>query len=212
MNRILLVYMLLVSTIYTTMGQGEWTYKKEKYDTKAYTRSHPDYSIDEYKIETILEADIADVISIMTEEISYTNMFKDLRDLSFIKQTDDLIELYLIKEAPFPARDRDGYFISLFSYDERTRTARIDITCPSTEHHRSGLVEITRCKGFWEFEQLEKNKIALTHQFIADPGGYVPAFILNMLLVNNPLMVIRDLRILLEKEDFKRKEFEFLKG
>ena len=210
-NKFILIAILtfLISNLYS---QGEWKLRKEKYGTQAYTRSHPDYSISEYKVEAEIEAEIADIISIMTEESSYLRMFKDLKDLKFLEQRDDYFELYLVNKAPFPARDRDGYFISQFSYEPNTQTARIDITCPNSEHHRKKYIEITRCQGFWQFHQKENGIVELTHQFIADPGGIVPAFILNMFLVNNPLTTVRDLKLLLEEGNYEKKEFDFLKG
>lgn len=196
----------------TTLCQGEWKFRKENHGVKAYTRSHPDYSISEYRVKAEVNASIAEIISIMTEESSYLRMFKDLEELKFHEQRDDYFELYLVNKAPFPARDRDGYFISQFSYDPTNNTARIDITCPSTEHHRKKYIEITRCKGYWEFYQKDENIVEVTQQFIADPGGFVPGFILNIFLVNNPILTIRDLKILLKEGNYEKKEFDFLKN
>jgi len=204
--------MVVLSCTNYAYPQGEWAFKKEKYGTKAYTRSHPNYSIEEYKVETIIEADIVDIISIMADESSYLRIFQDIIELRFFNQRDDYFEIYLVNEAPFPARDRDGWFISQLSYDPDTKTARVDITCPSSEYHQRKHIEITRCQGHWKFIQLEEGKVSLTQQFIADPGGFVPAFILNIFLVNNPLTTIRDLKKVLKEGSYTRKEFEFLKG
>ena len=202
---------LFVGVMSSVNGQGEWKLRKEKHGVKAFTRSHPDYSISEYKVESEVQGNISDIISIMTEESSYLRMFKDLKELKFYDQRDDYFELYLVNKAPFPARDRDGYFISQFSYDSKNKTARIDVTCPSTEHHRKKYIEITRCQGFWKFVQQEESVVHVTQQFVADPGGFVPGFILNIFLVNNPITTIRDLKILLSEGKYKKKEFEFLK-
>ena len=209
MKRLLLL-IVIISASFLANAQGEWKLRKEKYGVKAYTRSHPDYSISEYKVEAEVKGSISDIISIMTDENSYLRMFKDLEKLKFYKQRDDYFELYLVNRAPFPARDRDGYFISEFSYDPQSNTARIDITCPSSEHHRKKYIEITRCQGFWEFFQKDVDIVEVKQQFIADPGGIVPGFILNMFLVNNPITTIRDLKILLEEGDYVKREFKFL--
>tara|TARA_B100000497_G_C7695043_1_gene424181 strand:- start:4963 stop:5598 length:636 start_codon:yes stop_codon:yes gene_type:complete len=204
--------LLFLGFMLSVCSQGEWKLRKEKYGVKAYTRSHPDYSISEYKVEAKVNSTIADIISIMTEESSYLKMFKDLEELKFYKQRDDYFELYLVNRAPFPARDRDGYFVSQFSYDSKQQIARIDITCPNSQHHRKKYIEITRCQGYWQFHQKNEHEVEVIQQFVADPGGFVPGFILNIFLVNNPINTIRDLKILLKEGLFKKKEFEFLKN
>lgn len=207
-----LLFIVILSCSLSLFSQGEWKLRKEKYGVKAYTRSHSEYSISEYRVEAEVNGTIADILSIMTEESSYLRMFKDLEKLTFYNKRDDYFELYLVNKAPFPARDRDGYFISQFSYNPENNVARIDITCPNSQYHHKKYIEITRCQGFWEFHQKSKDKVDVVQQFVADPGGFVPGFILNIFLVNNPITTIRDLKILLEEGKFERKEFEFLKN
>jgi len=192
--------------------QSEWKLRKEKEGIKAFTRPHKDYSISEYRVEAEMQSDISSIISLLTEENTYIKVFKDLEELKFLKKEDDLIELYLINKAPFPARNRDGFFISQFSYDSIEKVARIELSCPSSNYHKSKFIEIKRCKGFWEFRQKEENLVQLSHQFIADPGGFVPGFIINIFLVNNPILTIQSMRRLLKEGNYELKEFEFMKN
>lgn len=212
-HRSIFVFCLFViSIVGEANSQSEWRFRKEKGGVEAYTRSKEGYSIDEYKVNAEIKGKISDIISIMTAEDSYLNIFNDLSELKFYEQRDDYFELYLVNEAPFPARDRDGYFISEFSYDHTSKTARIDITCPSTDFHQKKYIEITRCEGHWKFIQKEENLVHVEHQFIADPGGFVPGFILNIFLINNPISTIHRLDELLQAGTFESKEFEFLKN
>ncbi|MEE9372077.1 MAG: hypothetical protein V3V00_03400 [Saprospiraceae bacterium] len=210
MNKIHVLALTMLLYPSSFLCQDEWKFKKEKYEIRAFTRPHPDYNIHEYKVETKLSTSIADIISVMMEESSYLKIFKDLKDIKFYNKSDNHLELFLVNKAPFPTRYRDGYFISEFSYDPIKKTARIDITCPSTKYHNKKYIEITRCQGFWEFYQKEENIVNLTHQFVADPGGFLPGFILNIFLVNNPINTVRDLKIILKKGNYQKKEFKFL--
>ena len=65
---------LLVGVMSSVNGQGEWKLRKEKHGVRAFTRSHPEYSISEYKVESEVQGNISDIISIMTVESSYLRM------------------------------------------------------------------------------------------------------------------------------------------
>lgn len=211
MSRLVSIVLFVSFCNTISLAQAEWKFKKESEGIKAYIRPIDDYSIAEYKVTAEIDGRVKDIIALMKEESSYQRLFTDISHLEFFKNEDDRLEMYLVNRAPFPARDRDGYFISLFSYDHSTKTVRVDLDCPSDVHNvKNRHIRITRCKGHWEFKELSEKKIGVEHQFVADPGGFVPAFILNIFLVNNPISTIKRMREEVKDLPYSNHYFKFM--
>jgi hypothetical protein len=56
-----------------------------------------------------------------------------------------------------------------------------------------GLVRVPRTRSRWEFRAQGENATAVVYQQHLDPGGMLPAFILNRAAVDNPLGTLRGL-------------------
>ena len=89
----------------------------------------------------------------------------------------------------------------------------MDIKCVDNEFlrdqgHRGILV--TECGGFWKIKDLKNGKLVIAHQFYADPGGVVPAWIINKRTIDSPIKTIKTLRKLIKKEVYQNRVFEFI--
>ncbi len=103
--------------------------------------------------------------------------------------------MYMHTNAPFPAKDRDGVFRNVFSYLPDRDMLRIDISCVNDGYVASKrLIQIQSCGGFWEVTEKNQDEIFVRHQFVADPGGRVPAFIINLKTVQNPINTLKSIR------------------
>lgn len=59
---------------------------------------------------------------------------------------------------------------------------------------RDGVVRMPRLSGHWFLEMLGPKSTRLTYQVAADPGGALPAWLVNMVSKNIPLHTINNLR------------------
>ena len=60
-------------------------------------------------------------------------------------------------------------------------------------------------KGKWVFTPLENGKTQVYHQFGGDPGGSIPAWIVNMFLVDGPYKTMLGLQETIAKRSSKKK-------
>ena len=71
-------------------------------------------------------------------------------------------------------------------------------------------IQIEHCSGFWNITQLSDGNIDIVHQFVLDPGGFVPSFIINLQTTKNPIKSFKLLKELILLPKYQNQEFEIL--
>ena len=103
-------------------------------------------------------------------------------------------EVYVTTRLPWPVSDRDTpLWVGLEQRDNYS------VYIPF--HHMSdrmpekdGFVRIPQMQGFFLFKPIEPGKVKMTFQVVLDPGGYVPAWLANMILRDIPYFSMKRLR------------------
>jgi hypothetical protein len=53
-------------------------------------------------------------------------------------------------------------------------------------------IEISQ--GSWIFKKIDDNRVEVIHQFMSDPGGNIPKWIVNMFIVSGPYKTLENLK------------------
>ena len=61
------------------------------------------------------------------------------------------------------------------------------------------VVRIQQLEGFWEITDLKNGYIRLVQQCLADPGGSLPAWLVNSSVVDSPFFSMNAIKNYLEK-------------
>jgi hypothetical protein len=181
---------------FVVVGQStDWQFSKEKNGVLVYTRPVEGFKIKEYK--AIMEVDYS--INQVSKVILDSSGFEEwLVDISKIQPAGTLpdggVAVYMVIDTPFPVQDRD--IVVVLKETEST-----DSLIKITTHAEPGLVEIqddyirmTFSSGLWLLEYIEGNRTRVTQTNLSDPGGTIPAWVINMMLTSNPLKTFNNLR------------------
>ncbi len=60
------------------------------------------------------------------------------------------------------------------------------------------LVPISHVAGYWQFTKVEDNITDVVYQFVSDPGGNIPDWLVNSFVVQSPYHTLENLRERLE--------------
>ena len=204
MNRVVFAIIIGLVAICTVHGQGEWKLRKESDGIYAYTRNIEESRFDEYRVETTMKGNLKSFYALMKDFDSYPMFFPDTENIQILKDLPDEHVIYIHTNAPFPAKDRDGVFRNVFSYSADSGLLRIDIACVNDGYvPNKKLIQIQTCGGFWEVTEKNQDEIFIRHQFVADPGGKVPAFIINLKTVQNPIKTLKSMRDHIESPKYQ---------
>jgi hypothetical protein len=210
MKRILIAF-LLITLASALHAQDEWELRKEEDGIKVYTRYVEGSDIKAYRVEAILEGKLSSFVAVMKDVKNYGLLFESNDYASLIEDTDTTLVYYSQTGAPWPVKDRDGVYLTHFSqhYGTKIVTARIE-SVDGIRPENEDFVRIRKATGFWKFLPADKNKVEVIYQMQADPGGNLPAWVINMFLVDKPLQDMKNMRERVKLEEYAGKRYDFL--
>ena len=63
---------------------------------------------------------------------------------------------------------------------------------------KKNYIRLKEAEGFWQIKEIEENKISLIYQYYGEPGGSLPAWLVNMFIVDGPMDTLTNLKKMLE--------------
>jgi len=205
----ILICLLSISLI----GQ-DWTFQKEVEGIKAYNRPVNKSKFKEYKIEAEIVGSLESIVAVLQDIDIYLDIFPDNKKATIISTSGEThFEIFLHTKTPFPVKDRFTYTHTDYTYDASSSTVSLSINCVDNEYLRSQKkrgVLVTECKGSWEITDLKNGKLGIVHQFYANPGGMVPAWIVNKRTIDSPIKSIKTIRKFVKQKEYQDRAFEFI--
>jgi len=178
-------------------AQTDWELKKEEDGIKVYLREVEGSKIQEYKAEAILKGKVSSYIAVMKDVNSYEELYEHTKEVRLINENDTFHVHYLVTDTPWPVKDRDAVYSSTYSQHYDTKLVRIDMKIETGYvDENDDYVRMEKADGYWLFYQIEPNKVEITYQMHAEPGGSIPNWVINMFLVDTP---IEDIKMLQER-------------
>ncbi len=103
--------------------------------------------------------------------------------------------VYSRTAAPWPVSDRDMVSRTEASVDikERVVTIRFE-AIPGHRPMKKGVVRMKYLKGLYRLEMLSPSRTRVTYQIDADPGGWLPRWVVRLASKSLPLETVRNLR------------------
>jgi len=192
-------------------AQTDWELKKEEDGIKVYLREVEGSKIQEYKAETILKGKVSSYIAVMKDVNSYAELYEHTKEVRLINENDTFHVHYLATDTPWPVKDRDAVYSSTYSQHYDTKLVRIDMKIETGYvDENDDYVRMEKADGYWLFYQIEPNKVEITYQMHAEPGGSIPNWVINMFLVDTPIEDIKMLQERAQLEKYSNQKFNFL--
>ena len=185
---------LLFNCFFSSYSQSEWELEKDALGIQVFTRTASVSSIKEYKATTLIKTSLKSIVSkiIDGEHLKDWN-YKTTKSNLLEKISDNEYLIYMYNDLPWPAKNRDH--ISTLKIDEisSSLTKISIISTPKKLLEKSGVIRVVNFSGFW---LLEKTKLGIkvTQQMYGDPGGSLPVFIVNSMLVKAPFNTFKRLK------------------
>lgn len=174
---------------------GEWELKKSEDNIDIYTRSLSDSSLKEFKATTVFTNISMDAVLKQVLEAPYYYKDCDFGTSYFMNDLSSQAERYFYysEKLPWPIQNRD--VVTKLSIEEQTpeRVLLSINAVPDLISSKNKTIRITDLKGFWLLEKHAAG-IRATQQIYMDPGGTVPSFIVNSLIVKGPLKTFSSLK------------------
>jgi len=206
-----IIGLLLVGVCFSGAWAADSPWKKigEKNGIVGFTRATPRSSVDEMKAIGIVDAPVAAIEALIRDIPAETEWMYKCTEAAVIntpelKSAGDIIYVYNVTDMPMPVSDRDTVGKALYTIDKATGTLYIHVGNVQTTYKqdkkkvRMPLVDVN-----YTLVPKGPDKTEVTYTALADPGGNLPSFVVNMLTKNLSMETIAGIRTMVKKDKYK---------
>lgn len=175
--------------------EDSWYLEKDEEGVSVYTRSISEEYLKEYKAVTTVSANIEDLLSFICEISKASEWGYNIKQSRIIDRVNkDEFYVHLLADAPWPVTDRDMVYKFRITRPNASTYKCIMINAPEKIPSTKDHIRIPKMEGFWQLEDLGNNQIRVTHQVLSHPGGSLPLWLANMVVVAGPFTTLSNLR------------------
>lgn len=186
-------------------GQSEWKLRKEKDGIQVYFREAAGTNLKELKILTRFEAPLSAVVALLSDVEHFPSWMDHCRDVRKLKVNSPTDYVYYnLANFPWPLSDRE-FVMHCRGYQNPNTLAftfhseAVPDFIPSDKRY----VRVQETISQWRLTPGPDGALQVEYYLKADPGGAIPAWMVNMALDSGPVKAIKNLQALLQTEEYQ---------
>ncbi len=194
-------------------SQTQWSLKKDKDGIQIYTGSLENSKFKIVKVECIVKSSLTQLATLLLNAESQPKWVFSTKS-AYITRRVSPSEIYYYAElnTPWPISTRDMVIDLAITQDPVTKIMtvhadNIDKIVPV----KAGKIRVPITEATWTVIPLQENKIKISYLIRIDPGGEVPAWMVNLFIVKIPYETFKNLTSLLQRSSSKEPKLTFLK-
>ena len=209
----LLLCLLIPFYCFSQDTKNSWHLKKNEHGIVIYTRNVPGSAFKELKSVAYQKTSLNSIVALINDWESYPQwVYKCGKSSTLKKISDTELIHYQTVVAPWPVENRDFVATVKSAQDEKTRIVTIKSICyanyiPPVTHH----VRITEFNACWTLIPLKDGTVQIIYQLLVDPGGFLPAWLVNMAVVDGPFDTMLHFEDQIVKEKYQKAKLPFIK-
>jgi len=197
----------------SVLGQDKWELKSDKHGIFIYTRDLADSKFKAIKVECELDATLSQLVAVLLDVNSGADWVYSTKSSVLLKKLSPS-ELYYYSEVrvPWPASNRD--FIARLKVVQDSATKVVTVygpTFPDYMPKKDGIVRVPRAEGRWIITPVARRRVKIVYTLSTDPGGDIPAWLVNLFAAKGPLESFRNLKQQLLKPAYSTASLSFIK-
>ncbi|MBQ0732149.1 MAG: START domain-containing protein, partial [Oleispira antarctica] len=181
---------------------------------KIFTRQVENSDLKEFKGEMMVKTTMKTLAALLLDDQAATQWMHLCEKFEIVERTDELnAVIYFINGAPWPVSDRDAVIQSSMTQDPESLVVTVAInTLDDRLPKDDDYVRIARMSGFWLFEPKEAGQVLVTYQIHANPGGGLPTWLANSVVVDTPYGTMTQMVEMLKLEKYQQASVPMIKN
>jgi ribosome-associated toxin RatA of RatAB toxin-antitoxin module len=173
-------------------SQEQWELKKDADGIKVYTRLAEGSSIKEFKAITTLPVAASQILAVLKDVEKYPLWIEDVENARTINGSENNLSFYYQLDLPWPVKNRD------MALDMNITHRADSIILKLTNNNNivpvdEDFIRMHNVVGQWSLYPISSNSTSVIHQFLADPEGSIPAWVINAFIVEGPYKSMKNL-------------------
>ena len=213
MNRKIALLALFTSLVCcTTFGQKDWQLKAEKEGINIFTKTAPDSKFKAVRVICVLPATLSQLVAVLLDVNTGAQWLYSTRSSFLLKQVSPS-ELYYYSEVnvPWPVSNRDFIAHLKVTQDQRTKIVTVyGPTVPDYVPVKKDIVRVAKSDGKWVLVPIDPAHVKVEYTIQVDPGGNVPAWLINLFATKGPYESFKNLKLQLQKSQYANARLPFI--
>jgi hypothetical protein len=198
--QLLLIFSLFIVTFRAlAFSETKWELQSDKEGIQIYTKDVEGAKFKQVKGVTNVPISLEHLVSILTDFNNYHIWNEHISESHVVSTSDDTTHyVYTMEDTPWPVQNR--YHVSKMTVSKSDAQCMIHFeSVPDFVEKRVDAIEMKRQRGFWRLSALPEGGCTIEFFMDKNPGGYVPAWLVNYLIIETPFKTLHNLRELIDR-------------
>lgn len=200
----MLVLVALLLCVTNVHAQVEWKRVAVRNGIKVYAKTAPDSKIKAMRAECELDVGVDEVVALLLDVQAAKRWVCHTKSCKIIKKVSDTELLYHTEVSlPWPLDNRDFVTHLRVMRNENSPIVTIEAPAiPGIMPVREGVVRVNSSINRWVLHPLPNARVRVEYTLQVDPGGHIPAHIVNMFACRAPIETFQNMRkVLAERKE-----------
>ena len=196
MNKFFTLLLLSCVNIAAAQTNDNWALKQDKDGVKIYTENVPDSKIKALKVECEFDATPSAVTAAVMDIKNSTKWVYSTETAYVVKRASPSdVYYYTLIKMPMTVSDRDYVGHLVVHQDPKTKVVTIDGSCVAGfVPKKDKAIRILNSPAKWVLTPEGTNRVKVVYTLHADPGGSIPAALVNMFATKAPSETFQKLK------------------
>jgi hypothetical protein len=177
---------------------ADWELAVDRHEVRVWTRVVPGYPIRELRAETTVKSTLNGLVALLMDTDNAARWIYRIDKIDLLKR-DDASGSFLIRvmtDFPWPLTDRDAVVQGRITQDAGTGAISVSSRSVTLNAYPAtdDFVRMPDMEGTWTFLPLGQGQVKVVMTMRADPGGNIPAAVINLIVHETPYRTLRGLR------------------
>lgn len=194
---LVLLFLLLISSI--ASAAGKWDLKKDSEGIKIYTADVANSNVKALRAEFITTGTPAKLSAILLDINGQPDWVYSTRSSKLVKRISDRELIYYSeKSMPWPVTNRDAVMSLRIEQNILTKVMTVRATTVSNAVAvKKNIIRVPASTVTWVVTPIDNNRMKVVYEATLDPGGSIPAWIVNMFTTKGPFETFKKLKSIL---------------
>jgi hypothetical protein len=194
-------------------AQKDWTLKTQEDGISIYMKEFPDSKFKAIRVICQVNTTLSQMVAVIMDVNTGADWVYSVKSSRLLKQVSPS-ELYYYCEValPWPFSNRD--FIAHLIVTQDTLSKVVTIHGPTVTNYipeKSGIVRVASSEGLWILTPKPNHTVRLDYTLRTDPGGSVPAWLVNLFATKGPMETFKKLKAQLAKPAYANIHLPYVK-
>ena len=202
-----LIHILLLSkTLCFSSSLIAWELAKEHAGISVYTSDVQGSTLKSFKAVTTVDSTLTGVVALLEDTSAGPDWLYSCLSLKRLQTASPTqVYNYSINDLPWPVKDRDAIIYSELKQDPQTLSVQISMRgLPNYLPENNNYVRIPYLTGEWSITPIKSGSMEISYTAHIEPGGNIPDWVVNALLVDTPMKTFVQMKTLLPQAKYQQ--------